>query len=154
MRPALGDRQLVVRGEAGAWAEVDRDALERIVANMLSNAVQHAPGAGPIELLVGRRDDWVEITCSDSGPGFLAEDIPVLFERFVRGSGVMGEGTGIGLALVRELAQAHGGEAALRNGPGGGAEVTVRLPAAAAAADHGASDAAERPTTLADTTTG
>jgi signal transduction histidine kinase len=88
-------------------------------------------------MTVRRVGDSVELLCCDRGPGFLEQDLPVLCERFVRGTGVMGDGTGIGLALVQELACAHGGEVRLRNRAGGGAEVTVTLPATAAPPDVG-----------------
>lgn len=123
------DQRCVVRDlPEGAVAAIDIDALERIVGNLLTNAQRYAPDGGPIEIGVRRAGEWVEVVCRDRGPGFVEHDIPMLFERFVRGSGVMGEGTGIGLSVVRDLAVAHGGDADLANRAGGGAEVTVRLP--------------------------
>lgn len=129
LRPALASRTVDVAVQDDVVAEVDRAALHRILANLLSNAVKYAPGDDPIEVIVEQHGPWVELVCRDRGPGFDPKDLPNLLERFVRGSGVMGEGTGIGLSLVYELALAHGGDAVLRNRPGGGAEVLVRLPA-------------------------
>lgn len=128
LRPSVGARPIDVDVEPGIRAEVDISALHRILANMLSNAATYAPGDHPIELFVRRRDHVVEIVCADRGPGFDPADLPRLLERFVRGTGVMGQGTGLGLAVVRELAHAHGGDARLRNREGGGAEVVVGIP--------------------------
>lgn len=129
LQPTLAGRRIMLRVDRGAFAEVDRDALEHIVRNLVGNALRYAPGDGPIEMGVRRVDGQVMLLCCDRGPGFIAEDLPVLCERFVRGTGVMGDGTGIGLALVRELATAHGGAVHLANREGGGAEVMVSLPA-------------------------
>lgn len=129
LEPMLEGRHVTVVTQPDCRAAVDRGALERIVANLMTNALRHAPGGGAIEFSVARCGDEVELTCADRGPGFLARDLPLLCERFVRGTGVMGEGTGIGLSLVRDLARAHGGEIHLRNRDGGGAEVLVSLPA-------------------------
>lgn len=129
LRPAMGARGIDVDVEGGVLAEVDQAALHRILANLLSNSAKYAPVPDPVELTVRRRDHAVEIVCADRGPGFDPDDLPKLLERFVRGAGVMGQGTGIGLALVRELALAHGGDTCLRNRAGGGAEVIVTLPA-------------------------
>ncbi len=129
LEASLKRRCIVIDVPEGIVAEVDTDALERIVGNLLTNADRYAPGSDPVEVCVRRAGEWVEVVCRDRGPGFVPNDIPMLFERFVRGSGVMGEGTGIGLSVVRDLAVAHGGDADLGNRPGGGAEVVVRLPA-------------------------
>lgn len=128
LRPALGARPCVVDVPHGILAEVDVGALHRILANVLSNAIRYGVDDGPVELTVRVGAGNVEIVCGDRGPGFDPDDLPRLMERFVRGAGVMGQGTGLGLALVRELAVAHGGACELRNRPGGGAEVVVRLP--------------------------
>lgn len=132
LQPTLAGRRVLLRVERGAVAEVDRSALEHVVRNLVSNALRYAPDAGPVEIGVRRVDDLIVLRCRDRGPGFEPDDLPVLCERFVRGSGVMGDGTGIGLALVRELAAAHGGAVRLANRDGGGAEVAVSLPAAPA----------------------
>lgn len=88
----------------------DRDALGRALDNLLLNALQAAPANSEIRLDVSRRDDWLVLAVEDAGQGPPAELRGQLFEPFVTGRP---EGTGLGLALVRETARAHGGEARL-----------------------------------------
>jgi two-component system sensor histidine kinase BaeS len=70
------------------------------------------------------------ITVVDTGPGISAEDLPHVFDRFFRGQGVRASGSGIGLTVVRELVEAHGGSVAVSSEVGAGATFAVRLPAA------------------------
>jgi len=88
----------------------DRDALGRALDNLLLNALQAAPADSEVRLDVARRDDWLVLAVEDAGQGPPAELRKQLFEPFVTGRP---EGTGLGLALVRETARAHGGEARL-----------------------------------------
>ncbi|WP_285509616.1 SpoIIE family protein phosphatase [Actinokineospora sp. NBRC 105648] len=109
---------------------VDRDMWQRIVLNLLSNALKFTL-SGEISLSVAEVDGQVELTVSDTGLGIPAEEIPLLFGRFhrVRGAGGRSqEGTGIGLALVSELVALHGGTIAVRSEHGRGATFTTRLP--------------------------
>jgi signal transduction histidine kinase len=102
--------------------EGDPVALERVLTNLLDNALRHARTR--VELRVtGPR---VEVT--DDGPGFAPEDLPHVFEPLYRGDKARGVGgAGLGLAIARRLIQAHGGEVEATNGPHGGARVTVSL---------------------------
>ncbi|KTT34894.1 histidine kinase [Pseudomonas oryzihabitans] len=92
----------------------DRDALARALDNLLLNALQAAPTGSDIRLDVTRRGDWLVLAVEDDGQGPPAELRGQLFEPFVTGRP---EGTGLGLALVRETARAHGGEARLAEQP-------------------------------------
>lgn len=92
----------------------DRDALARALDNLLLNALQAAPAGSEIRLAVSRRADWLVLAVEDEGQGPPAELRAQLFEPFVTGRP---EGTGLGLALVRETARAHGGEARLAEQP-------------------------------------
>jgi signal transduction histidine kinase len=95
-----------------------------VLTNLLDNALRHARTR--VELRVaGRR---VEV--SDDGPGFAAEDLPHVFEPLYRGDKARAAatgGAGLGLAIARRLARAHGGEVEAANVPGGGASQTVTL---------------------------
>jgi len=112
----------------------DPDALSRLLVNLLDNAVRHA--ASQVTVSVRRDGGWVLLTVSDDGPGIGAQDIERAFGRFSRldsarsRTGDAGEaGAGLGLAIVRAAAEAHGGSVTLRDaGPGLRAE--VRLPLA------------------------
>ncbi|HXW04292.1 MAG TPA: ATP-binding protein [Vicinamibacterales bacterium] len=110
----------------------DRDRLRQLVWNLLSNAVKFTPQGGRISVLIERAGPQVLLRVSDTGPGIDRELMPRVFERFVQGdaspSRVQG-GLGLGLALVKHIAEAHGGSVDVTNGSGGtGAIFTVALP--------------------------
>jgi PAS domain S-box-containing protein len=136
------------------FVEADPARLEQVLANLLTNAIKFTAPGGRIELLGRRAGDWVELVVRDNGMGMAPERIPALFELFVqgeRGAARSEGGLGVGLSIARRLAELHGGTINARSeGPGRGSEFTVRLPAAAPAADGGSgpgerSPAAEAP---------
>lgn len=109
---------------------VDREMWEKIVLNLLSNAFKFT-FEGEIAVSVSSVGDQVELVVRDTGTGIPADEIPRLFERFHRVAGARGrtlEGTGIGLSLVQELVQLHGGAIAVDSTLGQGSSFTVRLP--------------------------
>ncbi len=108
---------------------VDRDLWERIVLNLISNAFK-ATLHGRIEVRIATIDRHVELAVIDPGTGIPPEEIARLFQRFhrVRSVARSYEGTGIGLALVRELAELHGGEVSVDSTVGKGSRFTVRVP--------------------------
>ncbi|MGK5676117.1 SpoIIE family protein phosphatase [Micromonospora sp. URMC 106] len=111
-------------------AYVDRDMWEKVVVNLLSNALKYTL-AGAVRLRLRGDDRHVTLTVEDTGVGIPADQQPLLFRRFhrVRGAGGRShEGTGIGLALVQELVRLHGGEVGVRSVEGEGSTFTVRLP--------------------------
>jgi two-component system phosphate regulon sensor histidine kinase PhoR len=93
---------------------LDERAIEIAVINLIDNALKYAPDGKRIGVRVRRSHDRVEIRVSDQGPGIPADDRKRIFERFVRGASPMSKqvrGSGIGLALVKHIAEAHGGKA-------------------------------------------
>lgn len=113
----------------GAVVAADRERLEQALGNLVDNALRH--GAGTIRLHAAREDGTVVLRVGDGGPGFPPELLGAAFERFTRADPARGGGSaGLGLAIVRAIGRAHGGEVAAANEPGGGAVVTIRLPAA------------------------
>jgi signal transduction histidine kinase/DNA-binding response OmpR family regulator/anti-sigma regulatory factor (Ser/Thr protein kinase) len=109
---------------------VDRELWEKIVLNLLSNAVKFTP-AGGIDVRVFADGTDAVLEVSDTGVGVPPDEQPLLFDRFHRVTGAWSrshEGTGIGLALVRELAELHGGTAGARSEVGSGSTFTVRIP--------------------------
>jgi two-component system, OmpR family, sensor histidine kinase BaeS len=126
---------------APATVKGDRDRLLQVAANLLDNALKFTPEGGRVVLAVASGDGpagavasggpWATLTVADSGPGIDPIDLPFIFDRFYRSQAARGtQGVGLGLAIARGLVDAQGGviEAAAR--PEGGAELTVRLPAA------------------------
>jgi signal transduction histidine kinase len=124
------DGKLDIDCPATQYVRADPDDLDRILGNLIDNAAQH--GAPPIAIHVQAAADCVEIRVTDHGPGFPPGFLPHAFQRFTRAdSARTAGGTGLGLAIVDTLTQRNHGtvNAADQNG---GAEITVKLPAAAA----------------------
>lgn len=113
---------------------IDRDMWEKVIFNLLSNALKFTFD-GTIAVKVRRADAEAIITVADSGIGVSPDEIPRLFERFHRIENVRArsnEGSGIGLALVKELVDLHGGNIAADSAENGGTTFTIRLPFGAA----------------------
>ncbi len=136
-RPLAEAKGLTLTAQAAPtlMASVDPDAVTQIVLNLLDNAIKYAP-SGQVRLSArhtGHDGSEIQITVSDDGPGIPAEHLPHIFERFYRvdraRSREMG-GAGLGLAIARELARAHGGDVSTHSIPGEGSTFTVQLPVA------------------------
>jgi signal transduction histidine kinase len=126
--------QLVLEAEAPEIiGRFDAPRLERVLDNLLGNAVKYSPDGGCVTLELRTEGDWVSVTVRDEGLGIPAEDIPHIFEPFRRGSNVVGRvnGTGIGLASAQRIVESHGGALAVDSRPGHGSSFTIRLPLAA-----------------------
>ena len=105
------------------------ERLERAVNNLLDNAARHSPPGGTVEVNV----DTNGVRVRDHGPGLGEDDLPHVFDRFYRGANVRGQqGSGLGLSIVRQVAEQHGGSVSAGNAPDGGAVFTMRLPVVAA----------------------
>jgi len=123
---------------------LDPDRLEQALDNLLTNALRH--GAGTIELELRERDGAVELHVFDEGAGFPEEFLPHAFEPFTRAEASRtGEATGLGLSIVRAIAEAHGGSAGAGNRNGGGGHVWVLLRPAELAPDARAQRSAVAP---------
>jgi signal transduction histidine kinase len=114
----------------GTW---DRLRVEQVVANLLTNAAKYAPGAR-IEVRVERDDGCARLEVRDEGPGIPASEHERLFRPFERARGAASaSGLGLGLFIVREIVEAHGGAVTLRSAPGRGTSFVVELPCEARA---------------------
>jgi two-component system sensor histidine kinase BaeS len=110
----------------------DAARLEQMLRNLVNNARRHTPPEGRICLTANREADSVVITVADTGSGIAPEHLPYVFDRFYRADPSRDRatgGAGLGLAIVRRLAEAHGGTVtAMSEGEGRGATFLVRLP--------------------------
>ncbi len=110
-------------------AVVDVARLERVLDNLLANALKYSPADGDIEVRVTREGDAAVIAVRDHGLGIPAADLPHVFAPFRRGGNVGRiEGTGMGLAGARHIVEAHGGALTVESTEGVGSTFTVRLP--------------------------
>lgn len=109
----------------------DRQRVELALSNLVANGVKFTPSGGRVEVSVEALPDAgrVRFTVSDDGPGIVAEDLPRIFERFYRGRAASADGAGLGLAIARSIALAHGGDLSVESAPGAGSRFRFELPA-------------------------
>jgi signal transduction histidine kinase len=130
--PVAADHQLVCDVEEGLPSiRADREALSRALWNLLENAGKYSEAGTPIRVFARRQGDTVLVGVGDQGAGIPVEEREKIFEKFVRGAdakraGV--RGVGIGLALVKRIAEAHGGSIRVDSEPGQGSTFTLVLP--------------------------
>ena len=116
---------------AGTSARIDPDRVRQALDNLLGNAIRHTPHGGRVEVTGEAVGSQLVLRVSDTGPGFPPGFEAVAFEPFTRadeGRAADVGGAGLGLAIVRAIATAHGGSVSLAGRPGGGAVVELRLP--------------------------
>jgi len=118
---------------AGAPPEVTcaPEQVERVLSNLLSNALRHTPSDGSVAVVLAPDTDEVRVSVEDTGEGITAEAASRMFDRFWRADGARtsGEaGAGLGLAIARGLVEAHGGQIWAEPREGGGARVSFTLP--------------------------
>jgi signal transduction histidine kinase len=110
---------------------IDPDRLGQVILNLLANAIEHAPGPGPIDVSVKSSEGQAEIVVRDHGPGVAAEHLRTMFDAYTRlGQPHRAPGLGLGLFVAREIVTAHGGEIEATSRMGKGTVMTVRLPIA------------------------
>lgn len=131
-RPRAAEQGIGLGLEGGpAIVNGDHDRLVQVVGNLVANALTYTPAGGRVSVYVGVSGESARVTVADSGIGLAAGDLERVFERFYRVHGVDRPpgGSGIGLAIARAVARAHGGDVVASSaGPGQGATFTLRLP--------------------------
>jgi len=139
LAPLAAERRLrlaLVASEA-VWIEGDQVQLSQLLLNLVDNGLRYASPGGQVEVRVGCGPPWAVLTVADTGPGIAAEALPRLFDRFYRADGSRERargGAGLGLAICRWIAQAHGGRIEVASQVGQGTTFSVHLPLAQAAA--------------------
>jgi two-component system, OmpR family, sensor kinase len=129
LEPISEGHEITVEAEP-AIVEGARDELVRMASNLIANAIRHTPPGTEVRASVAVHDGEAELAVTDDGPGVPPDLAPHVFERFVRGGGDRAGSSGLGLAIVRAVAEAHGGSVRLETPEGGGARFVVRLPVA------------------------
>jgi signal transduction histidine kinase len=123
--------------ETGPRVCVDVELFERAIANLVDNALKFCAGGSTVRLAAQARRGRVEVSVADDGPGIAAADLPRLFDRFYQSRASVapaggGGGGGLGLAIVKRIAELHGGEVTVESAPGRGTRVIVSVPGGAA----------------------
>jgi two-component system, OmpR family, sensor histidine kinase BaeS len=130
--PAFADKGITLTSSLSpAMVDGDAQRLEQIVVNLLSNALRYTDPGGSVAVAVGPDDGSGVLEVRDTGIGIAAEDLPRVFTRFWRGEKSRSRdtgGAGIGLSIVKELVQAHGGRVTVESEPGEGSTFHVVLP--------------------------
>jgi signal transduction histidine kinase len=123
--------ELVCDAEEGLYVHADRLAVRQALANLLANALRVSPPNTTVRVSAGRQPGWIWIGVEDQGPGIDPDDQERVFQRFFRdrGDGQDASRSGLGLTIVRQIAEAHGGEVRLVSAPGEGAAFALWLPA-------------------------
>jgi signal transduction histidine kinase/ActR/RegA family two-component response regulator len=120
----------VKRGEGPIVVRGDANRLRQVVWHLLANAIKFTPRGGSIDVTL-ETNDLACITVRDTGPGIDPEFLPIVFDRFTQADSSTTRaagGLGVGLSLVRELVERHGGDVRVSNATDGGAQFTIRLP--------------------------
>jgi signal transduction histidine kinase len=127
--PVAEGHELDISAEP-AMIDGSRDELHRLALNLMENAIKHTPSGTHVHAAVERSNGHVVLTVSDDGPGIPDELRERIFERFMRGDGDHGGSFGLGLSIVRAVAESHAGTVALGPpAPGDGARFVVTFPA-------------------------
>jgi two-component system heavy metal sensor histidine kinase CusS len=126
------EQGVTLLAQADCDVTADPLLLQRALSNLLSNALRHTARGGTVRLRAERQPDAVAISVEDDGSGIAPAHLPFLFDRFYRVDAARSaaDSTGLGLAVVRSIAELHGGSAAVTSEPGKGSTFTLRLPQA------------------------
>ncbi|WP_055149574.1 ATP-binding protein [Jiulongibacter sediminis] len=130
-----GIRFFLTAPVGGILVDFDKDKIQKIITNLLSNAFKFTPEGGQVRLEISQKTDGIRIDISDSGIGIPLKDLPHVFDRFYQVKDLNNmeqSGSGIGLALVKELTELHGGHIQVRSRQNEGTHFSVTLPLASA----------------------
>jgi two-component system sensor histidine kinase ResE len=135
MRALADQRRVRLDGRVAPQIDpvtIDPQKIERVLANLIGNAIRHTPEGGQVTIDAQRDDGRVRVSVRDTGEGIPEEDLPRVFERFYRGEKSRARssgGAGLGLAIARGIVEAHGGHIEVNSRLGEGSIFTFTLPA-------------------------
>jgi two-component system OmpR family sensor kinase len=121
---------LTVDAPSGLMVRGEEAGLRLLFANLVDNALRHAPERSAVRLRAHGNGGGVQVQVEDDGTGMAEADLPRAFDRFYRSESSDAAGSGLGLAIVRQIAARHGARVSLRNRDGGGLVATVEFPRA------------------------
>jgi len=129
---AFADHQIIIEDGQVCTVLGDADRLERVVQNLVSNAVKYSPPNTQVTVRIEKREPFALLAVRDQGRGISAEDQKILFQPFGRGRSAerLVEGSGMGLYVVKQIIEAHGGEITVQSEPGQGTTFQIKLPLA------------------------
>jgi signal transduction histidine kinase len=126
LRPEADSREILLKPVVGrATARADEEAVRRSIINLVRNAIEASPKGGRVRVLLDGGPESSRLRVVDEGPGVSDELRDKVFEAFVT---TRADGGGLGLSLVKRVAEEHGGSCTLVNREGGGVEVCLELP--------------------------
>jgi two-component system, OmpR family, sensor kinase len=131
LRTLAGPVRLLIGAEDQAIVTGDRDRIKQALLNLGINAIQHTPPGGSVTLGLSRRPGYAALSVTDTGAGIAADDLPHIFDRFFRADRARSRnrgGAGLGLSIVKWVAEAHGGRVEVTSNPGAGSTFTLLLP--------------------------
>ena len=111
------------------WVMVDRLQIERVVSNLVINALRHTK-QGEIKISAEQRDNYVAVSIQDTGSGIPSEYLPHIFDKFVQVPDAPTGGAGLGLTISKSIVEAHGGQISVQSEVGRGTTFTFTLPLA------------------------
>lgn len=123
--------QLILPQKQDVWAEGQKDRVQQMILNLMSNAIAYTPEGGTVTVNITERETAVQISVQDTGIGIAEKDLPRLFERFYRVDKARSRhsgGTGLGLAIVKHLVESHNGKITVESEEGRGSIFTIELP--------------------------
>ena len=124
-----GHHLRVEEPDRAVWVSGDEDRLQQVVHNLLSNAAKYTDPGGHIDVTISAASPWAIVTVCDDGIGLTPEMLPRVFDLFRQEHRGRSAGLGIGLSVVRKLAEMHGGGVSVQSdGPGKGSEFSINLP--------------------------
>jgi signal transduction histidine kinase len=133
LRPTGESQSVQIRGEVlpGLGAVfVDRDQMNILFSNLITNAIHHSPAGGVVTVGAKREGATIEFAVRDQGPGLAAEHHEAVFEPHFQVPGGRSGGAGLGLAIAKRIVEEHGGVIGVTSTPGAGARFWFRLPLA------------------------